>query len=60
MFNTAGVERRGSTDNTVDFITLLQQELNQVGTVLTGNTYTLTLSVTKPLFLCTNDLRHLI
>jgi hypothetical protein len=38
MLNSAGVEGGRATDDTVDLVTLLDQELSEVGTILTGNT----------------------
>lgn len=39
MLNSASVERGRATDDTVDLITLLDQKLGKVGTVLAGNTW---------------------
>lgn len=38
MFDTASIERRRTTNNTVNFITFFQQKLDQVRTILTSDT----------------------
>ena len=39
MLDSAGVEGGGTADDTVDLVTLLDQELSEVRTVLTSDTY---------------------
>jgi hypothetical protein len=37
MIDTIGIEKRGSTLDTVDLVALLQEQFGQIGAVLTGN-----------------------
>jgi hypothetical protein len=39
MLDSASVEGGGAADDAVDLVTLLNQELREVRTVLTSNTY---------------------
>ena len=38
VLDSAGVEGGRTTNDTVDLVTLLDQELSEVGTILTGDT----------------------
>jgi len=37
VIDTAGIEGRGATDNTVDFVTFGEEQLGEIGTVLSGD-----------------------
>lgn len=45
VFDTTSVERGGSTNDTMYFITLLEQKLGKIRTILTSNTYNSSVSI---------------